>query len=131
MKYVGYILLAVVAFIGIHYIATGTFILTAPSRVISKTMETDNIVHRYEQFFDLKAAYDRTLPLIKGSQDMLSKESDTNEKFRLRTELRAQQDTCRSIVTKYNVNAQKLNVGLFKDWRLPEQLTLETCTLGA
>jgi len=100
---------------------------TAPSRVMSQALETDNIVQSYEWFYDVNAAYDARLSQVETHKGWLL-DSDGKESRTLRIELGAMQQTCRDLATKYNANSQKMNKKYFKGWSLPHVLDQSTCT---
>jgi len=131
MQYVKYyiIVLAVVfglAFTGM-FIKTATTVVSAPSRVLNKTLETNNIIQTYEWFYDVSASYTSRLNQVNQYKTMLSTESDKGEKYRIRTELAAMQQTCRDLAAKYNANSEKMNKSVFKGWELPSSLSINEC----
>lgn len=104
---------------------------TAPARVVNKTLETNNILHNYEYFKDAYQAYQAKLPQITERAGYLAAETDADEKYRLRIELSAVQQSCRELAAEYNSNSSKLNRNLFKDRSLPHELSLAACETGA
>jgi hypothetical protein len=116
---------AVLGFVG-SYLGVFGKALTAPSRVINKTLDTNNIIHNYEWFFDVNAAYTSRLGQIKTQKAWLS-DSKGDETNRLRIELGAMQQTCRDLATKYNANSEKMNTSVFKGWSLPDSLSMSSC----
>lgn len=103
-------------------------VATAPGRVISKTLETDNIIQSYEWFYDVNAAYIARVNQIKDFETFLADESnDVKEKRLLRVEVSAVRQSCRDLVTKYNANSEKMNKSIFKGWALPETLGVVSC----
>lgn len=119
------LLLTVPVACGVYSVYTSA--ATAPARVITKTLETNNILYNYEYFFDVNAAYETRVGQIKQYKVFMETESDPAEKIRLRTEQGAMQQTCRELVAKYNANSQKANRNLFKARDLPSQLEPLTC----
>jgi len=105
----------------------GLKILTAPSRVVSKTLETNNIITSYEWFYDTNAAYEARLPQITQFNGFLKEELSSSEKSKTRVDLGAIQQSCRDLVSKYNANSQKMNKKIFKGWSLPYDLKISTC----
>jgi len=103
-------------------------VVSAPSRVIDKTLNTNNIIQSYEWFYDVNAGYESRIGQIRdiSSQEGIS-ETDS---ISLRTELSAVKQSCRELVTEYNANSQKMNKQIFKGWTLPVTLNLETCDKG-
>lgn len=118
-------LLAVPLAVGAY--STFTTVATAPSRVINKTLETDNIVFNYERFFDVSANFTSRAAQVKQYKGFLATETDQTEKVRLRTEMAAMQQSCRELATKYNADSQKMNRSLFKDKDLPYTLNIAEC----
>lgn len=101
--------------------------VSAPSRVINKTLQTDNIIFNYERFFDVNANFTSRVAQIKQYKEFLATETDPSEKIRLRTEMAAMQQSCRELATKYNADSQKMNRSLFKDKDLPYTLNTTDC----
>lgn len=101
--------------------------VSAPSRVINKTLQTDNIIFNYERFFDVNANFTSRVAQVKQYKEFLGTETDPAEKVRLRTEMAAMQQSCRELATKYNADSQKMNRSLFKDRDLPYELNTSEC----
>lgn len=126
IRIVGLFLVVVACVLGIVYLNTALNVATAPARVIDKTMETNNIIHSYEWFFDVNAAYTARAAQVVEFESQ--KESDDpGERSRERMELSAIRQTCRELVTKYNADSQKMNKSIFKGWSLPIALDIQTC----
>lgn len=102
-------------------------VVTAPSRVINKTLQTNNIIFNYELFHDLNQAYIARNKQIVQYKSFYESESSADEKIRLRTELGAMQQSCRDIVAEYNSNTEKMNRSIFKSNNLPTELNNSTC----
>lgn len=100
---------------------------TAPGRVISKTLETSNILTNYEMFHDESENFGARVSQINEQRGFLTAETDAAERSRLRMELAAQQQSCRELAADYNANSQKLNRNLFKDRGLPPVLDAGQC----
>lgn len=115
------------ALIGLPVVVTVTNVLSAPSRVLNKTIETNNIIFNYERFFDLNSNFDSRVSQVNQYKLLVSNETDKQEKINLRTELAGMQQSCRELANKYNADSQKLNVGLFKDRNLPYTLNATLC----
>ncbi len=134
MRYIFYGLGGIVAlgafsvFVGL--VGTGVKILSTPGRVISKTLETDNVIQSYEWFYDVNAAFDSRVGQVKQFHGFVTEEKDPAEKSRLKMEMAAMQQTCRELVTKYNANSEKMNKKVFKGWNLPEVLNINNCERG-
>lgn len=107
--------------------STFTTVVTAPSRVINRTLETDNIIFNYERFFNVNASYKARVAQINEYRPVIAEETDLGEKARLRTELSAMKQSCRELAQGYNADASKLNRALFRDRNLPEQLDEGVC----
>jgi hypothetical protein len=95
--------------------------------VVSKTMDPNNVITKYEYFHDANAQYLSRRNQIIQSKTFLVVEQDPAEKQRLRIELAAQQQSCRDLVTRYNANATKTNVSIFQGREAPESLNIQTC----
>lgn len=123
------IIMVVITGLGLVGSILGVFstVVTAPGRVITKTLETDNIIQSYEWFYDVDAAYKARYGQVIQYKSMLKDEADKDEKYRIRTELAAMQQTCRELATKYNANSEKMNKSIFKGWELPEVLSQSNC----
>lgn len=107
--------------------STFSSVVTAPSRVINKTLQTDNIIFNYERFFDVNANFTSRVAQVKQYKEFLATETEPTEKVRLRTEMAAMQQSCRELATKYNADSQKMNRSLFKDKDLPYTLNIAEC----
>lgn len=102
-------------------------VATAPGRVLSKTVETDNIILSYEWFHDANANYDARLGQLAELRKAYIEEPDPAEKARLRVDLSAVRQSCRELATKYNANSQKVNKSIFKSGNLPVTLNQQFC----
>ena len=120
---------AIVTGLGIMVSIFGTIgtVATAPGKVLTKTLDANNIIQSYEWFFDVDAAYTARHAQVVQYKGFLITELDKNEKYRIRTELGAMQQTCRELATKYNANSQKMNKSIFKGWDLPNRLSHINC----
>lgn len=130
-KIVGWGLLGIIGIFTLNvfftYLGVVGNVATAPAKVINKTLQTDNIIQSYEWFYDVNAAYIARYSQVKQYKDILSSETDKDEKYRIRTELAAMQQTCRDLATKYNANSEKMNKSIFKGWELPATLSYSNC----
>lgn len=108
--------------------STAVTTATAPSRVINKTLETNNIIFNYEAFFDLKQKYDVRTVQIVDKQATLARATDPFEVSRLQTELDALKYACRDLATRYNSDSVKINRGIFKSNDLPHTLDMTNCS---
>lgn len=131
MKIIKYGVIAIAVLIGLpigcSMITTATTVATTPSRVINKTLETNNVIANYETFFNRKAEFDGRVAQIETHQAVISATNDPAELSRLRMELAAQRQSCRELANNYNADAQKLNRGLFRDNNLPANLEVTAC----
>lgn len=100
---------------------------TAPARVVSKTLETDNILANYELFHDESQQFLARVNQITEHRSFLTTETDPAERTRLRMEMAAQQQSCRELAADYNANSRKQNRNLFKDRGLPAELNPAQC----
>lgn len=110
---------------GLYSVFTTT--VSAPGRVINRTLSTDNILQNYNQFFDRNANYNVRLKQITDNKADLAAETDPDEKYRLRTELKAVRYSCRELAASYNADSQKLTAAPFKSHKLPYTLNMEAC----
>lgn len=113
--------------IGCSLVTTTASVTTAPGRVVSKTLQTDNIIGSYESFFNRKAAYDARVAQITEYEVMVRDNTDKDEAQRLRIELSAMRQSCRDIATTYNADAAKANKKIFRDGELPATLSETAC----
>lgn len=109
------------------FFSTANTVVSAPSRVINKTLQTDNIIQSYEWFYDVNAAYDARLKQVNQFIELAANETDKSEQQRLRIDMTAIQQTCRDLATKYNANSEKMNKSIFKGWSLPDNLSMGDC----
>lgn len=114
-------------YLGLHVLGVVGTAATAPGRVVSKTLETDNIIASYEWFYDANAQFDSRRGQIRTHVGMASAEKDAVERARLNIELAAMRQSCRDLATKYNANSEKANKSLFKSRGLPESLSINNC----
>lgn len=68
--------------------STFSSVATAPSRVINKTLETNNIITNYEAFIDIKNNFDARMDQIKTYQTVVEATTDPSEKSRIEKESR-------------------------------------------
>lgn len=97
-----------------------TSVATAPSRVLSRTLDTDNIIHNYEWFYDTQAAFIARVAQIKSYKALA-----TNQTAKM--ELAAMRQSCRTIATKYNANSAKVNRSIFKGSTVSQKLNIREC----
>lgn len=130
MKWIPYALLFVLALVGLSYAFTAMNVATAPARVMSQTMQTDNIIQSYEWFYDVNASFDARQAQVEQFASLLATETNPTERSQLRIELTAMQQTCRELANNYNANSQKLNKSIFKGWSLPASLDALHCEVN-
>lgn len=95
--------------------------------VIDKTLDSSNVIHKYEWFHDVNASRDARLGQIKAHHTLLADEADKKERSRLNMEVAAMQQSCRDLSTQYNANSEKVNVSIFKGSSLPASLNINDC----
>lgn len=95
--------------------------------VISKTLDSNNVIASYEWFHDVNAQFNARMGQIKGHKKLIEVESDSKEKSRLNIELSSMRQSCRDMAARYNANSQKVNKNIFKGDSLPEMLSLNDC----
>jgi len=106
--------------------STFSSVVTAPSRVINKTLQTDNIINNYEWFHDAYGQYRARVSQIAQHKQFMT-EADKSETSRLRIELGAIQQSCRELAARYNANATKSNRSIFMGQEAPESLSEQQC----
>lgn len=126
-KIFGIIVLIIGSTLALHSCGVFTTAATAPGRVVNNTLGTDNIIHSYEWFFDVKAEYDSRVAQVQSTQRVLVKEVDSKQLSMLHVELSAQQQSCRELANRYNAQSRKANKSIFKDNELPETLSATAC----
>lgn len=107
--------------------STVSSVTTAPGRVIQKTMDTNNIIQRYEYFHDAYGAFKSRVAQVRETKEIVASTSDQDEKSRLRIELSAQRQSCREIANQYNANSTKTNQAIFKGQEAPALLDAADC----
>ena len=116
--------------IGLSLLSTVTTIATAPGRVISKTMETNNIINNYEWFHDAHQAYLAKVQNIATHSKLINlakSDGDNEEVSRLRVEVSGMQMFCTDLAKKFNANAAKINKNIFKGTPVPDTLDSKNC----
>lgn len=108
-------------------IGWGINIASQPARIVSKTLDADNVIQNYEWFHDANGNYLARVAQIKQFKSLNAAEPDPQEKSRLRIEMAAIQQSCRDLSRRYNANAGKMNRGIFREKSLPEQLNTGDC----
>ncbi len=131
LKIFGYGALAIVGIGGLAVVGSVvgglTSVATAPGRVVSKTMDTNNIIASYEFFHDANNQFIARVAQVRNFKKLAAEPSDSMEKNRLRIELSAIQQSCRDLAGKYNSNAAKVNKSIFRGGSAPESLNIAEC----
>lgn len=122
----GIIAATVLAVIVGSYLTASVDVATAPSRVLSDSVKTGNIVGNYEAFFDMKAGYETRIAEIKSLKTQLDDSTGSDRRY-AQTDLNGVRQTCRSLAQRYNADSLKLNRGAFKSNGLPETLDAQAC----
>lgn len=127
MKFAGWSFVAILG-IGIAGAAIKTVMapINAASGVVSRTLDPDNIINRYEWYHDAYGVYKSRVNQIQVSKADLAA-SDPAERNRVRIELRAQQQNCRQLAEQYNANATKTNQSIFMGRTAPRRLDSAEC----
>lgn len=102
-------------------------IASQPARIVSKTLDADNVITNYEWFHDANGNYLARVSQIKQFKGLAAAETDNQERSRLRIEMAAVQQSCRDLSRRYNANAAKMNRGIFRERSLPDQLNSGDC----
>lgn len=130
-KYLGFGVLGIVALGGLAIVGgmvgTATSVVTAPGRVIQKTLETNNIIQKYEWFHDANGVIEARVRQIATHTALLDAESNEGEKRRLRLEVSAMKQSCRALVQQYNANATKTNQSIFMGREAPSGFDPNYC----
>ena len=105
----------------IHLLGTAGQVASTPTRVLNKTLETNNVIQSYEWFHDVNGQIQSRIGQIKGQKTLIGQDPA------VRMELTAMQQSCRDLVTKYNANSSKANKAPFKDNGLPEKFDISIC----
>jgi hypothetical protein len=116
--------LAVILFGGVGWTIN---IASQPARIVSKTLDADNVINNYEWFHDANANYVTRSAQVSQFKKLLAAETDAVEKTRLRIDMAAMQSSCRDLANKYNANSAKANRGIFRGTSLPENLNSGAC----
>lgn len=108
-------------------------VFSAPARVITKTLGTDNIIQNYEWFYDTANAYNARVGQIRSQIVAMKAAKDSGGDFtavdRYRVELEGMRQSCRELSAKYNANAAKVNRNIFKTDSTPERLDETQCNI--
>jgi hypothetical protein len=114
--------------VGLRFLNAASSVASAPARVLTRTMDTDNIIDSYEDFRDTFQAFNARVAQIENFKTQ--KPVDADDRAQLRTELAGQEQSCRELVARYNSNSSKANHKFFKlgGGELPDRLEMEACS---
>lgn len=130
LRYLAYAVLCLFAFgfmaVVANLVGTVASVATAPGRVVSKTLETGNVIASYERFRDLNAVFTARVAQVRQEKTFLEAETDPVERRRLRVEMAAVQQSCRDIAARYAADASKMNRAIFRA-DAPESLNPTLC----
>lgn len=132
LRIFGYGVLAIVLLAGFVVIGSlaGSFVsaVTAPSRVASQTLGTNNIITNYEWFHQAHANYQGRVRQIAAHRKLVDGAAgQPAEASRLTMELAAMQQSCRELATTYNARATMTNRSIFMGREAPETLNPNLC----
>lgn len=105
-------------------------VFAAPSAavgVVEKTLDPNNVITKYEWFYDTANKITARTAQIKAHRGLIQAEPNAAEKTRLNIELAGQQQSCRDMVAQYNANAGKANVSIFKTDTTPVAFSPLVC----
>lgn len=100
-------------------------LVSAPTRVVAKTLDADNIIYNYEWFFNANAQFNSRLAQVKGWEQ--ETDGDQAERQRLRVEVSSMRQSCRELANNYNANSGKMNRAIFRANNLPQTLDASLC----
>jgi hypothetical protein len=127
MKTATAVALSIGAVLAVPIVYGALSIWSAPSRVLTRTLDTDNIIHNYEWFHDMNGRFRARISQIAAHKKYLEAETHFPEIQRLRIELAGMQQSCRDIATQYNANAVKTNRNIFMGKEAPYNLPERAC----
>jgi hypothetical protein len=119
--------LATGAVVGVSLIGAGASVGTAPGRMVSDTMRTQNIKQSYEYFHDASNNFEASVAQVTQYKAFVQSETDAAERSRLRIEMAAIQQGCRNLAAEYNSNSAKVNHGIFRGTSTPSALNSSRC----
>ena len=99
----------------------------APGRIMSKTLDADNVLSSYEWYRDAWGNIKSKKSQIGQFKGLLKNEQNPGESTRLRIELAAIQQSCRDLTNRYNANANKINKRIFMGTTVPESVDTGDC----
>lgn len=130
---IGLAAIAVVAIVGVggNLLMTASSVLTAPGRVIQRTLDTDNIITSYEWYYDTWKQFDARVGQINSHLTaMKAAKTDGGDNAtidRYRVEAEGMKQSCRDMAAKYNANSAKINKVIFKGRDAPATLNPGEC----
>ena len=101
--------------------------VNSANNVVSKTLDADNVITKYEWFHDANGVFQTRVQQIANLKQAVHDEADPHEHTRLGVELRGVQNSCLKIVNEYNANASKTNVSIFQGRNVPPTLDPAKC----
>jgi hypothetical protein len=124
--------LSIIGLVGLSIVASFAIsigsVLTSPSRVVSRTLQTDNIVTNYEWFHQAHANYQGRIRQIGAHRKLVETAAgNPGETSRLTMELAAMQQSCRELANTYNARATMTNRSIFMGREAPETLNPLAC----
>lgn len=117
-------------FVAIAVLGAGGWVLgvlSQPARVVSKTLDADNIINNYEYFHDASQNFLARTAQVRQFKKLYGDETEANERNRLRIEMAAIQQSCRDLARRYNANADKSNRSIFMGRDVPSSLNAGEC----
>jgi len=137
-KLIGFILfVAVILAIGklvLFPMKVATTVIESTEGVISKTLDSDNVLYNYEWFKqvyrDIKATDNKIVNIESEKNDFMTSAGDRNgwsfedknEYSRLSSTLTGLKNYRQDQVAQYNARSKMLNRKLFKGWDLPPEI---------
>lgn len=100
---------------------------TVAEGIEDRVTDPDKIIHDYEWFHTASTRVESRVAQVSATREMIATEADAGEVRRLKVELAGQQQSCRELVADYNANSQKMTVGIFKGWSLPDSIDPSEC----
>lgn len=113
------------------FVVAGLWVWNIAAGVSQRTLNPDNIIAQYEQFFDRCAAIQRHEASIASQTAMLETAESSQERTHIRANLGGLQAIRAQDIARYNADAAKMNVALFQDRDLPRRLHPEQRTVCA
>lgn len=101
--------------------------LLFPTRIINRVLDPDRAISRYEFFHDAHNQIRARVAQIKGHRDLMKQTMREDEGIRLRIELAAMQQTCRDLAARYNADASKTHVDIFRGRTAPASIDTGVC----